>query len=150
MGEESKCFSVLTETRFCGTVSCWSQISQASAWRTSRTELPVYYLEASAVVRKGLCSELALPDRSLPPMPSLGAATSPTPDAVPGAFSPVPWPRLWFQVLCKSLGGQGMRNAHTKTRIIEITTVSKKTAVRRYGMREGAAFCSKFPAASAG
>lgn len=74
----------------------------------------------------------------------------PPPDAVPGAFSPAPWPRLRFQVLCKSLGGQGIRNAHTNTRIIEITTVSKKIAVRRYGMREGAAFCSKLPAASAG
>lgn len=31
MGEESKCFLVLTETRFCGTVSYWCQISQASA-----------------------------------------------------------------------------------------------------------------------
>lgn len=151
MAEESECFFWCWQKQDFVALSCTDvrfhrpQLEEGAGHSCSFTIL----LGASAVVRKGFCSDLALPDRSLPPIPSLGAATSPMPDAVPEAFSPAPWPRLRFQVLCKSLGGQGIRNAHTKTRIIETTTVSKKIAVRRYGMREGAAFCSKLPAVSA-
>ena len=73
-----------------------------------------------------------------------------TPYTTPSSRLP-PWgPRWRLHVLCRSRGGQGIRKAHTSTRTMETTSISRKTDVRTQDTTEEAAFCSRAPKGSKG